>query len=72
MIDHADEIREEYCSDCGCVSDDEVCPRCLMVILEAQRREGSLYRGDRRWNGQAMSHRANGLDFSVLVDARDE
>jgi hypothetical protein len=72
MSDQSDEIREEYCSECGCVSDDEVCPKCAADIVDAQHRLGEHYRGDRRWNGQAMSHRRRDLDFGVLVDVRED
>lgn len=72
MSDASDEIREEYCCDCGCASDDEICPRCAKDIADAQQRYGDLYRGDRRWNGQTMSRRRDGLDFNTLLDARED
>lgn len=71
MNDAPDEIMEEYCGDCGCSSDDEVCPRCQAEFADAQRRNGG-YRGDRRWNGQVMSRRDADLDPIVLIDARDK
>jgi hypothetical protein len=67
-----DEI-EDYCFDCGCMADDEVCPRCRAEIADAMRRDG-LPHGDRRWNGQAMSrHRMSvvNLDDTVLIDIRE-
>lgn len=69
-IDPAEEVREDYCSDCGCIADDEVCPRCRAAIADAQRREGFCM-GDRRWNGQAMSHRRIDLDHTILIDVRE-
>lgn len=64
------EFREDYCSDCGCIADDEICPRCLAEIADAQRRMPS-YRGDRRWNGQIMSRYHSGIDFQILADVRE-
>lgn len=57
---------EDYCSDCGCVADDEICPRCQSEIADDRRRNGD-YRGDRRWNGQVMSHRNADTDPRVLT-----
>jgi hypothetical protein len=61
---------ETYCSDCGCISDDEICPRCRAEIADAQSRNPD-YRGDRRWNGQIMSRRNDELDGTVLSDVRE-
>lgn len=69
--DLAEDVREEYCGDCGCVADDEICPRCRAEIADAQRR-GGYDRGDRRWNGQAMSHRRSDVDHTVLIDVREK
>lgn len=65
------EFREDYCSDCGCISDDEVCPRCRAEIADAQRRN-PVWRGDRRWNGEVMARRRDGIDHNVLVDVREK
>jgi hypothetical protein len=62
---------EDYCSDCGCVADDEICPRCRAMIADAQRREGMCH-GDRRWNGQAMSRRRTDVDDTILIDIREK
>lgn len=72
--DHAVEPVEEYCHDCGCIADDEICPRCRSEIADAQRRAGvfGVYRGDRRWNGQIMSHRRAEPEWTVLVDIREK
>jgi hypothetical protein len=64
------EFREDYCSDCGCIADDELCPRCLAEIADAQRKS-DVWRGDRRWNGQIMARRRHGLDMHVLEDIRE-
>lgn len=68
--DRAEDFREEYCSDCGCVADDEVCPRCRAEIADAQRRDGACH-GDRRWNGQPMSRRRDDVDHTILIDVRE-
>lgn len=70
MIDPADEIREDYCGDCGCVADDEICPRCRAEIADAMRRNEFLY-GDRRWNGEPMSRRHCGVDHTILINVRE-
>lgn len=72
MIDDGDDLLEIYCGDCGCVADDEVCPRCVAEAVDMRRRLG-LYQGDRRWNGESMT-RTRGLviDGSILKDVREK
>jgi len=66
------EFREDYCSDCGCIADDEVCPRCRAESVDVHLRvRGEYYRGDRRWNGQIMSRRRD-IDAIILEDARGD
>lgn len=65
------DFREDYCSDCGCIADDEVCPRCLAESVDVHVRvRGEYYRGDRRWNGQVMSRRRD-TGAIVLEDVRE-
>jgi hypothetical protein len=67
-----EEIPEIYCGDCGCIADDEICPRCMAEIVDMRRRSG-LYQGDRRWNGESISrHRDRIFDATVLVDVREK
>ena len=68
--DYRAEYQENYCSDCGCIADNEVCPSCRVDIADAQR-NSDVWRGDRRWNGQIMTRYRQGLDDGVLVDIRE-
>lgn len=77
-IEDEDET-EDYCSDCGCAVDDEICPRCRAKIADAEiacsRRVEGMAHGDRRWNGQAMSRVRTGvedIDPTILVDIREK
>lgn len=36
---------EEYCCECGCPSDGEICERCKSETIDWQKT-------DRRWNGK--------------------
>lgn len=72
MNDDSDDLREEYCHDCGCVADDEICPRCLAEIADMRRRYG-VYQGDRRWNGESMYRfRERNFDATILEDVREK
>lgn len=73
MRTEIDDDPEDYCFDCGCAADDEICPRCRAEIADAMRRDGVPH-GDRRWNGHAMSRfsrHADAYDETVLYDVRE-
>ncbi|MDR3582597.1 MAG: hypothetical protein P4L67_04960 [Candidatus Pacebacteria bacterium] len=71
MINDDADVCEDYCSDCGCAADDEVCPRCMAEVVDVRRRYG-IFQGDRRWNGESMSRNRDRLaDTSVLMDVRE-
>lgn len=56
---------EYYCGDCGCLVDDEICPRCRAEWADYQSH--SVYRSDRRWNGEVMARRQSTVN---IVDMR--